>query len=154
MEPFKDDEVGSQTQEGDEMKKGRILSLRGEVVQNELKTIFDYEGTDLTRGWKVLSAKVIELSSPARECLGIVLHTNEAFQLPIMSQNQVIGFAARGSGGAPVLLLDPNHVIVSSLYLSGLSAIASYIIVLEEVKMDSSRNVIYQLKERAQGALN
>ena len=69
--------------------------------------------------------------------------------------NQVIGWIGNTvSAGEPsVGVIDPNHVIVSSLYCTALEGPCTYLITLEQIKIDPIKNVVYQLKERAQSSV-
>jgi len=141
---------------------GRILTLKGRMdataePNQQMRKILDYEGVDLTRGWKVIGGEALLMSSPTSGFKGLVLHTDDIRKLSIdFSDNQVLGWIGNTlSAGSPDMgFLDPNHIIVSSLYLSTLESTAvTYMVVLEQVRITAIENVIYQLKERAQAAL-
>jgi len=131
---------------------GRLLTLRGEVQAGAHGILLDYEGVDLTRGWKVISGSALTGNSPHTSNAGLVLHTDDQLKTTInFEDNQVIGWV----GGPPEAfdnVIDPNHVIVNTLWASGLARV-TYLIVLEEVTIDATQNVIYQLKERAQASI-
>jgi len=131
---------------------GRKLTLRGVINSGDLVTLLDYEGVDLTVGWKVIEGQVLLITNPTSNCKGIILHTDDSLkQAPQFSDNQIIGWI----GGPPVgdlFVVDPNHVIVNTLYASALET-CTYIINIEQVKIDPIQNVVYQLKERAQAAI-
>jgi len=137
---------------------GRKLTLRGTMIPTTgptvLKQLFDFEGDDLTRAWKIISAQCMSIAEPSKGSSGLVLHTDESSKvLPLVhgfDDNQIIGYT--GGIGFNVEIIDPNHIIVNQLYGTGLAAL-TYIIVIEEMKIDPTENTIYQLKERAQGPL-
>lgn len=134
---------------------GRVRTLRGQIAANSLKTALNYEGTDLTKGWKILSITVCDSVAPvSAQSDGVIMHTDDVQKTRFsLTDNQTIGFAGRGSGN-DFTVVDPNHIIVNDLYLSNLdSSPATYMIELTEVKIDPTFNIIYQIKERAQGAL-
>jgi len=132
-----------------------IRTLRGYVLGNTLKEAFIYQANDLSRGWKVMSVQVCDTTAPVSGTTdGIVLHTdNRAHTSFNFWDSRVIGIAARTSGADNGLeMIDPNHIVTTGLYLSNLdSNPATYLIILQEVKVSSTENIIYQLKERAQG---
>jgi len=133
----------------------RVRTLKGQVVGQRMKLAFRYEGNDLTRGWRVLSITVCDSISPISATSdGIVMHTDDIQKTRLdLSDNQTIGFAGRGAGNE-FEIVDPNHIIVNDLYLSNLDSVAAmYMIELIEEKIDPTFNIIYQLKERAQGAI-
>ena len=131
-----------------------IRSLRGYIQGGSLKEAFIYQANDLTRGWKVLSIEICDTIAPVgAQADGVVLHTDNRRHTNFnFWDSRVIGFSGRTAGGQDVNILDPNHIITTGLYMSNLdSNPANYLIVLEEVKVGSTENIIYQLKERAQG---
>lgn len=131
---------------------GRLLTLRGTVEDGAHALLLDYEGVDLTRGWKVISGSALTGNAPNVSSKGLVLHTDDQLKTTInFNDNQIIGWV----GGPPDgfdNVIDPNHVIVNTLWASGLARV-TYLIVLEEVTIDATQNVLYQLKERAQAAI-
>jgi len=131
---------------------GRKLTLRGNIVANTIVSLLDYEGVDLTRGWKVISGNALDQGNPSGTVRGIILHTDDQIKTTMdFNDNQVVGWI----GGPPTavdFVMDPNHVIVNSLYATGM-ADCTYLVVLEEVRVEPIQNVIYQLKERAQSSL-
>ena len=131
---------------------GRLLTLRGEIQDGAHEILLDYEGVDLTRGWKVISGNCLTGNAPNVSSKGLVLHTDDQLKTTIdFNDNQVIGWI----GGPPEAIdnvIDPNHVIVNTLWASGLARV-TYLVVLEEVTIDATQNVIYQLKERAQSSI-
>lgn len=131
---------------------GRTLTLRGDVTAGAHSRLLDYEGVDLTRGWKVISGNTLTASEPKTTNGGMILHTDDVAKTTMdFNDNQTIGWV----GGPPTStdnVIDPNHVIVNSLYATGLDRV-TFLIVLEEVTIEPIQNVIYQLKERAQGTL-
>jgi hypothetical protein len=133
-----------------------LRTLRGYILGNSLKEAFVYQANNLERGWRVLSVQVCDTTAPVSGTTdGIVLHTdNRAHTSFNFWDNRVIGIAARTSGADNGLeMIDPNHIVTTGLYISNLdSAPATYLIILEEIKVGSTENIIYQLKERAQGA--
>ena len=139
----------------------RTLTLRGFVASlaDSPVSVFDYQGNDLTRGWKIIDFNCTDAVDPTSANKGYILHTDNIAKIwgppsltPGMSDNQIIGWCA-GPTVTGVTQIDPNHVIVNSLYLSPLDTNISYLIILEEIKIDDMANVIYQLKERAQSSL-
>jgi len=126
----------------------RVVTLRGNMDAAGLKKIFNFEGNDLTRAWRVvdgISTGAIDATATSK---GFILHTDDEQKIitNMMSDNQVIGWI----GSSPfVNQIDPNHIVVNNLFLSALAAL-NYLIILEEVKIDANQNIIYQIKERAQ----
>lgn len=142
------------------MAKGKIHTLRGYIPASGTVTlIFDYEGNDLTRAWKIIEFNCTDALRPTEANEGYILHTDDVVKIwgppalaPGMSDNQIIGWCA-GPTITGVTQIDPNHIIVNSLFLSSLDTHISYLVILEEIKIDANQNIIYQLKERAQAAL-
>lgn len=132
---------------------GRTLTLRGQIGQNEYRAILDYEGIDLTRGWKILSGNTLTMGVGTETPNGgAVLHTDDVKKTFIdFDDNQQIGWIGGAPGGVDNVI-DPNHVIVNTLFISGLERV-TYLIVLEEVVIEPIQNIIYQLKERAQAPI-
>ena len=132
---------------------GRLLTLRGTIEDGDLSLLLDYEGVDLTKGWKVISGSTLTGNAPNISNAGIILHTDDQLKTVVnFDDNQIIGWAGGPPYSSTYDVIDPNHVIVNTLWASGLARV-TYLIVLEEVTIDATQNVIYQLKERAQSAL-
>jgi len=132
---------------------GRKLTLRGDVTAGALIRLLDYEGVDLTRGWKVISGNTLTQSDPKTTNGGLILHTDEEAKTSMdFNDNQIIGWVGGPPYSSSYDVIDPNHVIVNSLYATGLDRV-TYLIVLEEVTIEPIQNIIYQLKERAQSSL-
>ena len=130
---------------------GRKLTLRGFLASGGRGVLLDYEGINLTVGWKVISASSVGISDPSALNKGMILHTDAEKKTALtFADNQVIGWCGTTYGKSEII--DPNHVIVNTLYASSLSTI-TYVIVIEQVTIDPLENVIYQLKERAQSSL-
>jgi len=150
MEPGQDHEDGARHQEANVM--GRILTLRGQIGQGEYQSILDYEGIDLTRGWKVISGNTLTIGTASDVNGGAVLHTDDVRKTFInFEDNQQIGWIG-GPPGSVDNVIDPNHVIVNTLFISGLARV-TYLVILEEVVIEPIQNIIYQLKERAQAPI-
>jgi len=132
-----------------------IRSLRGMIGANKQQLAFQYQANDLTRGWRIISFQVCDSTSILNQANGIVLHTQDEQQTTFdFDDNRVIGMAGRTKEGNAVQILDPNHIIVSNLWLSNLDGSQStYLLLLEEFVVTPAENVVYQLKERAQGAI-
>jgi len=137
---------------------GRLLSLRGVTIGTDDMTgglvadeVMSYHGTDTTKGWKVISATCLDFTSPmSGSADGLIIHTDSAYQSKFdLGDSRVIGFT--GSYVNTKTIIDPNHVIVGSLYISQTDRFpTAYLIVLEEIKIDSTHNIIYRIKEKAQ----
>ena len=131
---------------------GRKLTLRGVITSGDLVTLLDYEGVDLTVGWKVVSGECLSISNPITSTKGLILHTDDILKTFVnFADNQTIGWVG-GPPNAVNEVVDPNHVIVNTLYASALDNV-TYVIVLEKIAIDPFQNVVYQLKERAQAAI-
>jgi hypothetical protein len=131
---------------------GRKLTLRGVIGSGSIATLLDYEGVDLTVGWKVISGNCLNPGSPNTSSKGLILHTDDVVKTSLsFGDNQIIGWVG-GPPNAVNQVIDPNHVIVNTLYASGLAAV-TYVIVIEQIKIDPIQNVVYQLKERAQATI-
>ena len=133
-----------------------IRALRGEVVGGTKELAFQYQANDLSRGWRVISLVVCDSVAPvSAQADGIVLHTQDVRQTTFdFDDNRVIGFAGRTVSGKAIEIMDPNHIIVSNLWMSNLDSLpTTYLLLLEELKVTDAENVIYQLKERAQGSI-
>lgn len=135
---------------------GRILSLRGTSVGTTAgglnsEKVFTYEGTDLSRAWKIKSIDVIDYNDPiGSEAEGIIVQTMERYQTRFdLGNNQVIGFV--GSYASEKSVLDPNHVIVENLWISNIDTMpANYLIILEELSITPTENIIHRIKNRGQ----
>ncbi|GAH77277.1 unnamed protein product, partial [marine sediment metagenome] len=95
---------------------GRQLTLRGTFQMTAepnqtFRKLLDYEGVDLTIGWKIIGGEGLLLSDPGSGFKGIVLHTDDT-QKVMMSfeDNQTIGWIGNTvSAGEPrVGVIDPN----------------------------------------------
>lgn len=137
--------------------KCEIKSLRGNLDAGRSppvpESIFHYDGTDLTRGWKIKEIYATQEGDESASNPGVIFHTDPVAKRNFdLSDNQIIGWA--GSSFQPQVL-DPNHIIVGDLYATNLSSeINSYLVVLEEITIEKAMNVIYRLKERAQSTLD
>ena len=127
----------------------RTLTLRGTFQAATTELLFDFEGNDLTRAWKIQRIQVTDLTAPDKGSAGLIVHTDETAKIVLdFSDNQVIGYS--GGTGFNLEVTDPNHVIVNELYGTALASL-SYLITIEEITVDATANTMYQLKERAQG---
>jgi len=134
-----------------------IRTLRGDIDGGARKSIFQFEGLDvksLSRAWKVKDVFICQSqSNPVTTgANGCILHTDDQtktrFQL---IDNQVIGAAGWSAAAGRFIVLDPNHIIVEHLFLTNLdSQVLNYLVILEEIKINKTGNIIYRLKERAQ----
>ena len=135
---------------------GRLMTLRGlskgyTAHGLNAEEVFTYEGTDLSLGWKVISAECVDFIAPiVGQTDGLILHMTDTYKSKFnLKDNSIIGMVASYVGEKQII--DPNHIIVESLYISNLDANpTSYLIILEEVKIDATHNIIYRIKERSQ----
>lgn len=136
----------------------RTMTLRGVVSAAAIEQIMMFDSNTVSYGWKILDFRIATNNSSnltdfqAGAALG---STSEQFTFEDWDESTMVGFATVSAVGNPNLILDYDHVIVSSLYLSNLNSDqpVNYMVVLEQIEVDPKQNIMYQLKERAQSNL-
>ena len=138
---------------------GRKLSLRGQIPPNTRERVFFFDSNIQNKGWKIKEAKM-QNPSVGRVEVAAVLHTTDiTLSTAVLEwdRNTVIGcFECLSAIGNCNDLLDLDHVVVGNLYLSNVDTnyALNYWIVLEELTISPSENIMYQLKEVAQNVDN
>lgn len=136
-----------------------LKTLRGKVDNSETELIFSYSSANLTRAWVVQDILLGDTQTPSSaRCEGLILHTDATAKTTFdLGDNQTIGIAWKASADSRIQrVLDPLHVVVGNLYLTSLEATngpTNYLVILEEIKVANAANILYRLKERAQGGL-
>lgn len=134
---------------------GKTRILRGIIEGSSMKELFHYQGKDLKHGWRIRWMEVLHATNPGVSTShGVVLHTNEVRQGRLnIEDNQTIAMGwYDGAGAGLQMLMDPDHTIVTTLYASNVSEDdAIYMVGLEKIKITETENIIYQIKEEAQG---
>lgn len=131
---------------------GRILTLRGVITSGEVERIMMFDSNVTSTGWKILDFNMMNMTNGQYLTLGVLSTIEKAYTFPDWDPNQVIGVCKHSATGSKNLLLDYNHVVVGSLFLNNVDSShnAAYMVVLEELKIDDMKNIMYQLKESAQ----
>jgi len=141
---------------------GRTLTLRGMVAGtidagiSTAQQIFSYEGTDLTKGWRIVQMSCCDFLAPLIGAAdGIILQTTELYQQRFdLGNSAILGIVVSNASAKSQDILDPNHVIVDSLWVSNLDEYGtSYLIIMEEVKLTPTENIIHRLKSRGQNII-
>ena len=134
---------------------GKTRILRGEIEGSAMKELFRYQGKDLKHGWRIRWIEVLHATNPGVSTShGVDLHTNEDRQgRRDIQDNQVIAMGwYDGAGAGLQMLMDPDHTIVTTLYGSNVSEDdAIYMVGMEKIKISETENILYQIKEEAQG---
>lgn len=130
-------------------------------VPSRTTTRFQLDNGDFNSGFKVVGLEIFQIAGS--DVSDVVLHTNDADTAvavipPDFENNRQIAWgavtsAARGLGRN--IIIDPNHVIVNDLYISNNDSASQIevLIVLRKKEISDSENILYQIKERAQGNL-
>jgi len=136
---------------------GRLLTLRGVVPEQRRERIFFFDSNIQNRGWKIKDVRCMN-TTIGRADVDAVLHTSDRTITSLdWDRNTVVACMKYLTGTATnQSLIDYGHVIVGNLYLSNLDSSydVAYLILLEEVDISSSENIMYQLKENAQNSAN
>lgn len=140
------------------MKK--ILTLRGVCSAGRIERIMSFDSNAVGYGWKVLDFKIMTNQHTAHTAddytaAAALGSTSEQFTFNDWDESTMIGVVNVSKKNVVTELLDYNHVIVNSLYISNYwSDAVNYLVVLEAVDISPQENIIYRLKERAQNMAN
>lgn len=131
---------------------GRILTLRGVISQGRNDRIMLFDSNVTNTGWKVLDFRVQNQDYNKSQTIAILSSDDKQYGFLDWDPNTVIACCDVTPYGNINLLLDYNHVVVSSLFLSNANPTdaMNYLVVLEEIPITPEENIIYQLKEIAQ----
>tara|TARA_R100001163_G_C5004530_1_gene152526 strand:- start:202 stop:621 length:420 start_codon:yes stop_codon:yes gene_type:complete len=137
---------------------GRTLTLRGVVPRTTRERVFFFDSNITNTGWKIKDVR-IQNQTIGRYEVDAVLHTTDrTITILDWDRNTVVAClkSTVNIGNTDQNLIDKDHVIVSNLYLSNLddTYTINYLIILEEMSITPSENVMYQLKEVAQNVDN
>jgi len=136
---------------------GRLLTLRGVVPEGRRERIFFFDSNIQNKGWKIKDIRCMN-TTVGRADVDTVIHTTDInIGLLDWDRNTVVACMKYLTGTATnQSLIDYGHVIVGNLYLSNLDSTydVGYLILLEEVDITPSANIMYQLKEVAQNVDN
>jgi hypothetical protein len=131
---------------------GRILTLRGVCKPGTTERIMLFDSNVTSTGWKILDFNLMNQTNGQYITLGLLSTIEKTYTFADWDPNQVVGVCKHSATGQKNMLLDYNHVVVGSLYLNNIDSSnhAAYLVVLEEIKIDDIKNIMYQLKESAQ----
>ena len=136
---------------------GRRLTLRGVVATARKERIFFFDSNITMTGWKIVDFQVLPNDISAGYTTAAVLHTTDiTITFADWDANTTVGINITSKENNNQTILDYDHVVVSNLYLTNLTPNqpVSYMITLEEMKIDPQENIMYQLKEVAQNVDN
>ena len=136
---------------------GRPLTLRGVIPRSERERVFFFDSNIQNRGWKIKEFQILPNDIGAGYAVMGVLHTTDiTLTFPDWDANTTIGINLKSQYAEYKPMLDIDHVLVGNLYLTNLTVnqAISYLIVLEELDITPTQNIMYQLKEVAQNSAN
>ena len=137
-------------------------SLRGKVASGTKKRLIVDDGM-FTYGYKVVEFHIygFDTSAAANDCVGI-LATSDEGQLENFdaSDNRQIAWAgySQDSAFGPSFmkgLIDPNHIVVTDLFVGGVSnasAPINYLVIVEPMTLTEQQGIMALVKERSQDA--
>ena len=140
----------------------RRRSLRGIIASGTKKRLIVDDGL-YTHGYRVVAFHIFafDTSQPNNGCVGI-LATSDEGQLENYdaSDNRQIAWSgyAQTDAFAPInekSIIDPNHIIVTDLFVGATSQSASpmsYLVVVEPMNLSEQQGIIALVKERSQDA--
>lgn len=136
----------------------RILTLRGVASSGAVEKIFSFESSAVDYGWKILDFRLMTNDTTSGgtpytdyTAAAAIGTSSEQFTFNDWDESQMVGVVNISKENNTTQLLDYDHVIVSSLWLSNFySKAVNYMIVLQQIKIDAKENIMYMLKERAQ----
>jgi len=144
------------------MRNGRngTYTLRASVLSRSTAR-FQLDNGDFNSGFRVIRMDLWQAGGTAIS--DVILHTNDqntavTLVFPSFENNRQIawGSVARDTAGyTKNIVIDPNHVIVNDLYCTNNDSGTNVevMIILEKIEISDSENILYQIKERAQGPL-
>jgi len=144
------------------MRNGRngTYTLRASVPSRTTLR-FQLDNGDFNSGFKVVQLDLFQIGGS--DVSDVVLHTNDqdtavALVTPDFENNRQIawGSVARSTSGyTKNIVVDPNHIIVNDLYITNndSSSQVEALVVLRKKEISDTENILYQIKERAQGSL-
>ena len=154
-------EIRSQIEEGIQMRNA-TYTLRARVPAQSTTT-FQLDDGDIETGYQVVGFRLYSIGSSNID--NVFLHTTDknqkvALYPPALTDNRQIAWGQIAGAGSTTgygqnIIIDPNHVIVNDLYCSNndSSAAADVLVIIKKIKITGYENIIYQIKERAQGSL-
>lgn len=137
----------------------RIRTLRGTVDGGAVKRLIVDDGR-FNNGLKVTAFYVWAPSQESSGDPGCVLGIDEDMNNKWdASDNRQIGWAGMSTSPSSRImdfsLIDPDHIVVSDLFINNFSGvIANYMVVLEAVELSDDQAILALIKERAQDDLD
>lgn len=137
-------------------------SLRGKVDAGSKKRLIVDDGM-FQHGYKVVEFHIFgaDLSSGAIDCTG-TLATSDVGQLEDWdaSDNRQIAWAGytQSTSYSPLFIksiVDPNHIVVTDLFVGAFSNAAAqvnYLVVVEPITLSEQQGIIALIKEKSQDA--
>jgi len=132
---------------------GRRLTLRGVVSQTRRERIFRFDSNVMLKGWKIIDFRISQNDLAIGYTVSAVLHTHdENVTTSDWDRNTVVGLADISKENNFNSLLDYDHVLVRDLFLTNLTSNqpVNYLLLIEEIEITPSENIVYQIKEMAQ----
>lgn len=132
---------------------GRILTLTGKVIAGNNDRIMFFDSIPVSKAWKVISFQG-NSTSVAGFNTHAILHSDGNYH-PLgfdPEDNRSIGCVVTSKENNQANLVDKNHVIVSDLFITNAltGGVFNYLVILEEMNITPTENIIYRIKERAQ----
>jgi hypothetical protein len=132
----------------------RMLTLRGVVSTGIARErVFFFDSNVTSTGWKILGFQILPNDISQGYTTAAVLHTGKQnITFADWDPNTTVGLNITSKENNNQTMIDFNHVVVGDLYLTNLTLNqpVSYLIVLEEIKITPSENIIYRIKEQSQ----
>lgn len=133
---------------------GRTMSLRGVLNPASRKRIMMFDSGVNNKGWIIKDFWIQNQDSatPTHYACGILSSADVQYSFKDWDPNQVIAIKEISATNSSNMIIDPNHVVVSDLYLCNVDTrnVMNYSIWLEEIDVDPAEYVIYRIKEEAQ----
>jgi len=133
---------------------GRRLTLRGVVSQGiRRERIFRFDSNVALKGWRILDFRIAPNNIAVGYTVSGVLHTHDQLvDFGDWDRNTVVAVADISKENNFNMLLDYDHILVKDLLFTNLTTnqAISYLVLIEEIDITPSENILYQIKEIAQ----
>jgi len=144
------------------MKNGRNGTYTLRATCPARSTVrFQLDNGDFNTGFKVIQMELYQIGGT--DISDVILHTNDqdtavTLVLPSFEDNRQIAWGSLADstrGYTSNIVIDPNHVIVNDLYFTNNDSGTNVevMVILEKKEITDTENILYQIKERAQGPL-
>ena len=144
------------------MKNGRNGTYTLRATCPARSTVrFQLDNGDFNSGFKVIRMELYQIGGA--DVSDVILHTNDqdtavTLVLPSFEDNRQIAWGSLADatrGYTSNIVIDPNHIIVNDLYFTNNDSGTGVevMVILEKKEISDTENILYQIKERAQGPL-